>query len=201
MRIEVRSDKVIIDGYVNAVGRDSRPVIVEKRGKVVEQIVPGTFNKAIKRAKNVKILLNHMESRTLGSTQEGTLKLYEDSIGLRAHAEITDAEVIEKAKNKELRGWSFGMYVLTDEYEERADKLPRRLVSDIELYEVSIIDSRMKPVYAGTSIEQRAEIEVIYEQRAREAEFEMVETPKETVDYANYEARIKELAEKENLNV
>lgn len=201
MRIEVRSDKVIIDGYVNAVGRDSRPVIVEKRGRVVEQIVPGTFSKAIKRAKNIKILLNHLENREIGSTQGGNLKLHEDNIGLRAHAEITDAEVVEKAKNKELRGWSFGMYVLTDEYEERADKLPRRLVSDIELYEVSIIDSRMKPVYAGTSIEQRAETEVVYEQRAREAEFEMVETPKETVNYAKYEARIKELAEKENSNV
>lgn len=198
MRVEVRSDKVIIDGYVNAVGRDSRPVIVEKRGRVVEQIVPGTFEKAIKKAKNIKILLNHQENRALGSTKEGNLKLYEDNIGLRAHAEITDAEVIQKAKNKELRGWSFGMCVLTDEYEERADKLPRRLVSDIELDEVSLIDTRMKPVYAGTSIEQRAENEVVYEQRAREAEFEMVETPKESSDYAEYEARIKALAEKEN---
>lgn len=198
MRVEVRSDKVIIDGYVNAVGRDSRPVIVEKRGRVVEQIVPGTFDKAIKKAKNIKILLNHQENRALGSTKEGNLKLYEDNIGLRAHAEITDAEVIQKAKNKELRGWSFGMCVLTDEYEERADKLPRRLVSDIELDEVSLIDTRMKPVYAGTSIEQRAEDEVVYEQRARKAEFEMVETPKESSDYAEYEARIKALAEKEN---
>ena len=82
MRIEVRSDKVIIDGYVNAVGRDSRPVIVEKRGRVVEQIVPGTFSKAIKRAKNIKILLNHLENREIGSTQDGNLKLYEDNIGL-----------------------------------------------------------------------------------------------------------------------
>lgn len=195
MHIEVRNDKVIIDGYVNAVGRDSRPVIVEKRGRVIEQIVPGTFAKALKKAKNVKILLNHQENRELGSTKEGNLKLYEDSIGLRAHAEITDSEVIQKAKNKELRGWSFGMFVLHEEYEERADKLPRRLVSDVDLVEVSIIDSRMRPAYAGTSIEQRADEEIIYEQRAREADLDMVETPKETIDYSDFESRINKLKE------
>lgn len=195
MHIEVRNDKVIIDGYVNAVGRDSRPVIVEKRGRVIEQIVPGTFARALKKGKNVKILLNHQENRVLGSTKEGNLKLYEDSIGLRAHAEITDSEVIQKAKNKELRGWSFGMFVLHEEYEERADKLPRRLVSDVDLVEVSIIDSRMRPAYAGTSIEQRADEEIIYEQRAREADLDMVETPEETIDYSDFEARINKLKE------
>ena len=191
MRIEVRNDKVIIEGYVNAVGRDSRPVVTEKRGRVVEQIAPGTFAKALQKKKNVQILLNH--GRKLGSTQEGNLTLKEDSIGLRAYAEITDSEVIEKARNKQLVGWSFGMYVDKDVYEERNDNIPRRIVTDIDLKEVSIIDSRMNPVYAGTSIEQRAEKEIIYETRSREDEFNMVETPKETINYASYEDRIKEL--------
>ena len=191
MRIEVRNDKVIIEGYVNAVGRDSRPVVTEKRGRVVEQIAPGTFAKALQKKKNVQILLNH--GKKLGSTQEGNLTLKEDSIGLRAYAEITDSEVIKKARNKQLIGWSFGMYVDKDVYEERNDNIPRRIVTDIDLKEVSIIDSRMNPVYAGTSIEQRAEKEIIYETRSREDEFNMVETPKETINYASYEDRIKEL--------
>lgn len=193
MRVEIRSDKVIIDGYVNAVGRDSRPVITEKRGKVIEQIVPGTFAKALKRAKNVKLLLNHLKDRQLGSTNEGNLVLVEDSIGLRAKCEITDQEVVEKARKKELRGWSFGMYVNDETYEERADNLPRRLVNDLDLLEVSLIDSRMNPVYAGTSIEARAEDEVIYENRAREDEFDLVETPQEAIDYSEYEERINKL--------
>lgn len=193
MRVEIRSDKVIIDGYVNAVGRDSRPVITEKRGKVIEQIVPGTFAKALKRAKNVKLLLNHLKDRQLGSTNEGNLVLVEDTIGLRAKCEITDQEVVEKARKKELRGWSFGMYVNDETYEERADNLPRRLVNDLDLLEVSLIDSRMNPVYAGTSIEARAEDEVIYENRAREDDFDLVETPQEAVDYSEYEERINKL--------
>lgn len=193
MRVEIRSDKVIIDGYVNAVGRDSRPVITEKRGKVIEQIVPGTFAKALKRAKNVKLLLNHLKDRQLGSTNEGNLVLVEDTIGLRAKCEITDQEVVEKARKKELKGWSFGMYVNDETYEERADNLPRRLVNDLDLLEVSLIDSRMNPVYAGTSIEARAEDEVIYENRAREDDFDLVETPQEAVDYSEYEERINKL--------
>ena len=40
--------------------------------------------------------------------KSGNLELYEDNIGLRAIATVTDEQVIEKARNKELRGWSFG---------------------------------------------------------------------------------------------
>ena len=38
MRIEIRNDSVLIDGYVNAVARDSRPMLDEKGEKFVEQI-------------------------------------------------------------------------------------------------------------------------------------------------------------------
>ncbi|MGQ7189771.1 HK97 family phage prohead protease, partial [Escherichia sp. HC-CC] len=47
-------------------------------------------------------------NRKLGSIENGNLELYEDNIGLRAIATVTDEQVIEKARNKELRGWSFG---------------------------------------------------------------------------------------------
>ena len=42
-------------------------------------------------------------------------ELYEDNIGLRAIVEITDSDVIEKAKKKKLRGWSFGFSCNKDE--------------------------------------------------------------------------------------
>lgn len=196
--IEVRSDRVIIDGYVNAVGRDSRPVDTKTHGVVVEQIVPGTFAKAIQRATNVICLLDHNEDTVMASTADNTLTLREDSIGLRAHAEITNPIVIDKASKRELRGWSFGMIVKHDEIEQRAEgKPPRRLVDDVDLLEVSIIDNRMRPVYAGTSIEQRADDEttIITEHRAFDDEFDtkLVETPKK-LDYSQYEKRIKDLA-------
>lgn len=108
MRIELRSDNnILIDGYVNAVARDSR-IMPSINGEFVEQVVPGTFHKALSRARNVDLLLNHNESRKLGSIIEGNLKLFEDNIGLRAIATITDEEVIEKAIAGKLKGWSFG---------------------------------------------------------------------------------------------
>lgn len=107
MRIELRSDSVVIEGYVNAVARDSRPMRDRKTGKrFVEQIVPGVFERAL-RHNEVQLLLNHDKTRNLGSTSTN-LELYEDSIGLHARAEVTDPEVIEKARKKKLRGWSFG---------------------------------------------------------------------------------------------
>ena len=64
----------------------------------------------------------------LGST-ETNLTLYEDNIGLRAEAEITDPEVIEKAKNKKLRGWSFGFKERDASEEETKSGLTRRYVA------------------------------------------------------------------------
>lgn len=190
LRIEIRSDSVILDGYVNAVGRDSRPVITP-RGKCIEQIEPRAFEKALNKADNVDLLLNHNKNRKLGSTKEGSLELFEDNIGLRAIATITDEEVIEKAKKSKLKGWSFGQYVNKDRIEERTDGLPRRYIEDLDLVEVSIIDDRLNPVYTATSIEMRADEEVINEQRGNE--FRAVVVDNTTIDYSEYEEKIKRL--------
>ena len=132
MRIEIRSDSVLIEGYVNAVARDSRPMRDRKTGKrFVEQIVPGAFQRALKH-NEVDLLLNHDKSRNLGSTKTN-LTLYEDSIGLRARAEITDPEVIQKAREKKLRGWSFGFYERDASEEELPNGMNRRYVEDLEL--------------------------------------------------------------------
>lgn len=192
MRIEIRSDSVILDGYVNAVGRDSRPVITP-RGKCIERIEPRAFEKALNRTDNVDLLLNHNKNRKLGSTKEGNLELFEDSIGLRAIATITDKEVMEKARQKKLKGWSFGQYVNKDRIEERADDIPRRYVEDLDLVEVSIVDDRLNPVYTATSIETRANEEVINEQRSNE--FRAVTVDNTSIDYSEYEEKIKKLKE------
>lgn len=193
MRIELRNDSVMIDGYVNAVCRESKPVIT-KYGKVNEVIEQRAFEKALSRAENVDLLLNHNNDKNLGSTKQGNLKLWEDNIGLRAIATITDPEVIEEARANKLVGWSFGMYAKEDSLEERADKLPLRKVSDMDLFEVSIIDTKMNPCYSATSIETRAGVDQEIEIRATETKTlveNMVETPQETIDYTEFENRLK----------
>lgn len=194
MRIEIRADSVLIEGYVNAVARDSRPIRDKKTGKrFVEQIVPGVFQRALKR-NEVDLLLDHDKTRFLGSTKTN-LKLVEDSIGLRARAEITDPEVIQKARDKKLRGWSFGFYERDASEEELPSGLQRRYVEDMILKEVSIIDEKKLPVYEGTSIETRAAGEDMLTSEPLEvrAEYVQIETHIEPVDLSKYKNKIKEL--------
>ena len=185
-KVELRSDSVIISGYVNAVGRESRP-INSPTGKFVEQVEPGAFKAALTRAANVDLLLNHKAEKKLGTTATGELKLEEDNIGLRAEAIVRDAEVIEKARKGELRGWSFGMYVNKAEIEQRAEKIPKRYLQDIDIFEVSIIDTSCLPVYAGTSVECRSGNEVMAETRTNDEEVETVN--KIPPDLSEYEKR------------
>lgn len=194
MRIEIREQSVTIDGYVNAVARDSRPIRDKSGEKFIEQIVPGAFERAISRADEIKILLNHDYSRELGSTKTN-LQLFEDSIGLRAIAEITDAEVIEKAKKGELRGWSFGFIERAAKEEEIDSGLKRRFVEDMDLKEVSIIDSRKIPCYASTSIEMRTDGNEVLEVRTLETKV-ISNKQQEKIDYSKYENTIKKLGGK-----
>lgn len=194
MRIEIRADSVLIEGYVNAVARDSRPMRDRKTGKrFVEQIVPGVFQRAI-RHNEVQLYLNHDSSRVLGSTSTN-LELHEDSIGLHARAEVTDPEVIDKARKKKLRGWSFGFRERDASTEAITDAMERRYVEDMELIEVSIVDERKLPCYEGTSLEVRAEGEMVLTPEPLEvrADYVEVETPEKPADLSKYRNRIKEL--------
>lgn len=135
----------------------------------LETIKQGAFQRAIDRAEKIDILLDHNETRNLGDTNSN-LTLKEDEIGLKAHAVITDPEVIEKAKEQRLRGWSFG-FSNPVEVRSEADGMLYRDVTDLTLHEVSIIDDKMTPAYKTTSIEARAE-GVELELRAEDSEFE-----------------------------
>ena len=157
MKIEVRNEKVILDGYINAVERFSKP-LRDRNGTFIEKIMPNVFAKALSRKKNIPVLLDHNEDRVLANTEDGTAKLYEDNIGLRGIVEISDPEVIEKAKKGLLRGWSFGFHCLDDE-KKKGDKMEERIIHDLDLSEVSIIDDKKIPVYNATSIEMRSDEE------------------------------------------
>lgn len=154
MKIKIRSDSVEISGYVNAVERLSKP-LWSRIGEFVERICAGAFKKALKRANDVHILLNHDWNRDLGSIKKGNLELEEDSIGLRARATITDPEVVEKARAGKLRGWSFGFNDREVENGIENGRLLRK-VHDLDLLEVSILDDRKTPAYAGTLITARS---------------------------------------------
>lgn len=193
MRIEIRNDSVVLDGYVNAVDRESKP-IPSVKGKFIEKIKPGAFQRSLEKRLNVDLLLNHDEKRKLGSTSEGNLELFEDSIGLRAICNITDSEVIEKAKNKKLRGWSFGFYTKKDRWEKFKDGYDKRTVEELDLFEVTIVDNTRNPAYSATSIEMRENEEVLSENRLTDFNsITITENKKEEKRYEISEVEILEL--------
>ena len=222
MEIRVKEDSVEITGYVNAVERASKP-LWSRVGQFIERICKGAFKKALKRNDDVHILLNHDWNRDLGSTKQGNLELEEDNIGLKARAIITDKDVIEKARNGELVGWSFGFQ--DREVENTIERgMPHRAVKDLDLAEVSILDKRKKPAYDGTLIMARDDSEELHfrgedfidevsireetpKEEIKELDNEMknnevqVEEPKQQeevvkeIDYSKYENMIKEMKE------
>lgn len=160
MEIRVKEDSVEITGYVNAIERASKP-LMSRVGQFIERICKGAFKKALKRNNDVHILLNHDWSRDLGSTKQGNLELEEDNIGLKARAIITDKDVIQKARNGELVGWSFGFQ--DRDVENTIERgIPHRAVKDLDLAEVSILDRSKRPAYDGTLIMARDDTEELH---------------------------------------
>ena len=180
MQISVRADSVEIEGYVNAVERKSKP-LWSRLGRFLERICKGAFTKALGRNDNVRILLNHNPERDLGGQKDGNLELHEDSIGLHARAIITDEEVIKKARNGDLVGWSFGFYDREVEQKRDEDGYPLRDVRDLDLEEVSILDNTATPAYDGTLVAVRSEEKSIFygEAFCDGINLRMAEEPKE----------------------
>lgn len=213
MQINIREDSVELEGYVNAVERNSKP-LMSRMGKFIERIKAGAFTRALKRNDDVHVLLNHDWQRDLGSTKQGNLELTEDNIGLRAKCTITDKDVMEKAKHGDLVGWSFGFYD-RDVTNGVENGMLTREVNDLDLEEVSILDRSKVPAYDGTLIMARdkdsedrifvsesfdsdsASVDVSCEtSEKRDAKNDDVsrETEKE-IDYSKYEAIIAEMKE------
>ena len=206
MNICVRADSVEIEGYVNAVERKSKP-LWSRMGQFIERICKGAFKRALGRNDDVRLLLNHDRSKDLGGTKDGNLELEEDSIGLRAKAKITDPEVVKKAKNGDLIGWSFGFYDREVEHKRDEDGFPLRDVKDLDLEEVSLLDRNATPAYDGTLVSVRADEKSVFFSesftddihiRELEAETEEVpeqeETPEEIkVNYDEAEAIINDM--------
>lgn len=164
----------------------------ENGNKFVEQIMPKTFERAIEKSEDILCLLNHEPNRKLGSTKDGNIELFEDNIGLRAICEITDGEVIEKAKEKKLRGWSFGFEAVKEHEETAGENLKRRFIDEMNLIEVSIIDDKKVPCYIGTSIETRADKDLKIEYRGDNFKAKIFKNT-DKIDYSIYENILKQI--------
>lgn len=204
MEIRIRNDSVEIDGYVNSVERKSKP-LNSRMGKFVERICKGAFKRSLEREDDVRLLLNHDRSKDLGGIKDGNLELYEDNIGLRARATITDPDVIQKARNGDLRGWSFGFMDRDVENKRDEDGYPLRNVRDLDLKEVSLLDRTKTPAYDGTLVMVRADEEGLFigdeftdeinirEESPVEEVQTQVEEPVKQIDYSELDKLIADM--------
>lgn len=196
MKIEIRADGARISGYVNVTEKKSRPVVTARHGMVVEEIEPRAFEEALSRAGNITVTVDHDSTHVYASTDDGTLRLYEDNIGLHADVLVTDETLIELAKKGKIRGWSFGMYNVQDELEQRANDLPLRKIKRLDLDHLTLVVQKC-PIYSATSVELRADEEINLEIRSTEETMQITaqtpEKPAPSFDNSAFHARIQEL--------
>ena len=196
MQIRVKNDEVEVEGYVNAVERNSKP-LWSRIGRFIERICKGAFQRSIDRNDDIRLLLNHDSNRDLGGTKDGNLELHEDSIGLHAHATIRDAEVAQDAREGNLVGWSFGFFDRDVESgTDEETKLPLRKVRDLDVVEVSLLNRKATPAYDGTLVTVRDDSQPVNLSEANvDDEVELRdETPEPAeIDYSKWEKILDEI--------
>lgn len=89
MKIEIRADGApylrLCECY-----RKAQPSGHHAARQGYREIEPRAFEQAIGRAGNITVTVDHDNSHVYASTDDGTLKLFEDDIGLHADVLVTD---------------------------------------------------------------------------------------------------------------
>lgn len=119
-----------------------------------EVIKPGAFAASLK-GRDILALVDHDPARLLARTKSGTLRLEEDSKGLRFELDVPDTtegrDLLALAERGDLGGMSFGFTV--GRSGERWDGKKRELRA-VTLHEISVVHAW--PAYEGTTVEPRA---------------------------------------------
>lgn len=149
--------KLEVGGYINVTERQSEMLFSQQRNKwFKETMKKGVFQRAINKAKEIPLLLEHDWSQKLANTNDGTLELVEDNIGLKFRAMIENKEIYDQVKAGLINACSFGFKALHQSIEGVNERFERRYVDEIELKEVSLVKN---PAYVGSLVETRAMLE------------------------------------------
>lgn len=128
-------------------------------GGVREVIEPGAFRRTLAQPTRKTLVIDHEETRLLGSNTANTVHWSEDSKGLLVEApELPDTSYVRDARELHDRGETSGM---SFEFSKTAkgvtwsqDRRERRL-TEVKLFHSTILQG-LTPRYAGTTAELRA---------------------------------------------
>ena len=119
-----------------------------------EYVKRGAFTKTLKDGADVRLLVDH-GGIPLARTKSGTLKLYEDEVGLAMETELDEknplaATVLSAMRRGDITQMSFAFRTIKDSWEEQGTV---RELREVQLYDVSIVTY---PAYEATMVQLRA---------------------------------------------
>ncbi|OLN21898.1 peptidase U35 [Domibacillus antri] len=156
--IEIREDENgnrTLTGY--AVKWEKKSVVMGYYRKFREQFRQGAFSESLQKD-DQRFLWSHDTSKVLGRTKNNTLRLVEDTIGLRFELALPNTtlgnDTYETIKRGDVDGVSFGFSILPggEEIEEPDDDLMLRTVTKAKLLEVSAVAF---PAYPDSEVSAR----------------------------------------------
>ncbi len=138
----------VIAGYAAKFNSPSQDL-----GGFVEVLKPGCFAKSLAGG-DQRAFFNHCYDELLARTKSGTLRLWEDAVGLAYELDVPDTslgrDVYALVKRGDLDGNSFGFYAVSDEWsgDGKTDT-----ILEAELIEISVV---VYPAYLATTVEARS---------------------------------------------
>lgn len=137
-----------ISGYAARFGSETTIA-----GEFREMLAPGCFARTLRENPDIVMILDHDPGRVLGRTTANTLSLREDATGLWFDLEPdpttpSGQEAIGTVRRGDVRGCSFGFRVRAEEWQDGKNRLPLRIIKDVDLIEVTLTGF---PAYADTS--------------------------------------------------
>lgn len=150
---EITSDKNKVVGYAAVFNSPTKIPDVSGRN-FVEVVRPGAFSRHLKEGKDTVALFNHDDSKLLGRTSSGTLRLQEDNRGLWFEVTLPDTPTANELRalieRRDISGCSFAFTL--GPKGERWGAGPTRELLDLDLWDVSLVTT---PAYPSTSCDLR----------------------------------------------
>jgi len=172
IELKEERDRSVVVGYANIF--DDIAVIGDW---FQEQFKRGAFKKTIKESQQIATW-NHNPSNLLGRTDNETLSLHEDEVGLRAEITLPDTtlgrDVLSLVRDSYVDGMSM-TFVAMDEVWDNNKKPPLRTVRQARLFEVALVT---EPAFPGTFV---LDARGVYELAHADVEYDE-EPPEEHVE-------------------
>ncbi len=107
-------------------------------GGFVEQVAQGASSRAIVED-DIRGLLNHDPSLLLGRNKSGTMRLFEDNVGLRFEIDVPDTQcgrdLVVSAKRGDITGASFSFRVIDQEWGVTESDFPLRTIKSMQMFD------------------------------------------------------------------